>query len=282
MPAPDATVATVATVNVNGIRAAARKGLCEWLSTCRPDVVTLQEVRAPDEQVHDILGPGWHVAVAAGETKGRAGVAVASRWPLADVRRGDEHPALACTGRWIEADLVGDRFTAASPGHAGRSTLTVISAYAHTGDAAIPERMAEKHAFFGAVTERLAELRAGGHHVLLTGDLNVAHRQEDLKNWKGNLTSAGFLPEERAHFDHWFDTLGYVDLGRHFGGDGPGPYTWWSYRGRAFDNDSGWRIDYLIASPELAASATACRVDRAPSYAERWSDHAPVVATFGS
>jgi len=126
----------------------------------------------------------------------------------------------------------------------------------------------------------MEELRASGRHVLLTGDLNVAHREVDLKNWKGNLKSAGFLPEERAWFDQMFDELKWVDVARQLSGEGPGPYSWWSWRGKAFDNDAGWRIDYQIATPQLAEKAVDAAVDRAPSYAERWSDHAPVVVTY--
>ncbi len=274
---------TVASVNVNGLRAATRNGMHDWLAECRPDVVTLQEVRAPDELVVGLLGEGWSVAHAESGAKGRAGVAVASRRPLTDFRAGEHEPRFAGTGRWIEADIelaavdltAGDR-TGADAGE----RLTVISAYAHTGDAEVPARMAEKLAFFDAITERITTLRNDGRHVLLTGDLNVAHRDADLKNWKGNVGCAGCLPEERAHFDRWFDDLGWVDIGRTLAPAGPGPHTWWSYRGRAFDNDAGWRIDYQIASPELAAAAVQCRVDRAPSYDTRWSDHAPVVVTF--
>lgn len=261
----------VATVNVNGIRAALRNGMREWLATVEPDVVTMQEVRAPDELFREAFGEGWHIAHSESEAKGRAGVAVASRVGLRS-----EHSHLADRfsgqGRWIEACIEGvdDR------------PLTVISAYAHTGDEADPARMDEKHAFFQSATERIEQLRSEGGHVLLTGDLNVAHREVDLKNWKGNQKKAGFLPEEREHFDRMFDDLGWVDLGRRHGGDGPGPYTWWSYRGKAFDTDAGWRLDVHIASPDLAALATSVEVHRAPSYAERWSDHAPVVATFSS
>ncbi|MHB1137816.1 MAG: exodeoxyribonuclease III, partial [Microthrixaceae bacterium] len=97
---------------------------------------------------------------------------------------------------------------------------------------------------------------------------------------RNNLNKAGFHPSERAHLDRLFGELGWVDLGRRFAGEVPGPYTWWSYRGRAYDNDVGWRIDYQIASPELAELAKDVVVQRAPSHPERWSDHAPVVATF--
>jgi exodeoxyribonuclease-3 len=131
---------------------------------------------------------------------------------------------------------------------------------------------------------------------VLTGDLNIAHTEWDIKNWKGNRKSAGFLPEERAYLDRLVgpdgpnaDTAGtgpdggtpaWIDVQRSVVGEGPGPYTWWSQRGKAFDNDSGWRIDYQLATPDLAARATSARVDRAPSYDTRWTDHAPLVITY--
>jgi exodeoxyribonuclease III len=140
-------------------------------------------------------------------------------------------------------------------------------------------RQDEKYRFLAAIRARLDALSVGGRLVLLCGDLNVAHREEDLKNWRGNLGKAGFLPDERAWFDRLFQA-GWVDVGRRLAGEGPGPYTWWSWRGKAFDLDSGWRIDYQVASPALGPRAVTCEVDRAPSYAERWSDHAPVVAGY--
>ncbi|MBU3701228.1 MAG: exodeoxyribonuclease III [Acidimicrobiia bacterium] len=260
----------IATVNVNGLRAAARKGLHEWMAECGPDIVTLQEVRAPDEMVADLLGEGWNVVHAEAGEKGRAGVAVASRLPIIDHRHGDHSRSFAGKGRWIEADIRTGK----------RRRFTVISAYAHTGDETSPTKMREKLDWFAAATDRLGELRDEGGHVLLTGDLNVAHREADLKNWKGNLTSAGFLPEERAWFDRWFDELGWVDVVRAAHPEQAGPYSWWSFRGKAFDNDAGWRIDYQIASPDLARRARHARVDRAPSYDTRWSDHAPVVVDY--
>jgi exodeoxyribonuclease-3 len=263
-------VLTIATVNVNGLRAATRKGLHEWLDECAPDIVTLQEVRAPDDMVADLIGEGWYVVHAESSAKGRAGVAIASRTPIVAHRTGDHTPEFTDNGRWIEADIRTGK----------RRPLTVISAYAHTGDETSPVKMAEKLAWFDAATDRITELAADGRHVVLTGDLNVAHRELDLKNWKGNLKSAGFLPEERAYFDRWFDELGWIDVIRADAGDVPGPYSWWSFRGKAFDNDAGWRIDYQIATPQLAAKARAARVDRAPSYDTRWSDHAPVVVTY--
>jgi exodeoxyribonuclease-3 len=268
------TSLTVATVNVNGLRAAARKDMAAWVAESGADVVTLQEVRAPDDLVAglvaDVFGDDWHLCHAEAAAKGRAGVAVVSRLPIVRTADGSDEPCFAATGRWIEADVDADG-----------SPVTVISAYAHTGDADDADRMAEKLAWFDAATERLETLRAEGRHVLFTGDLNVAHRDADLKNWKGNVGRAGCHPDERARFDIWTDQLGWVDVARSLaGGDDDVAYTWWSYRGRAFDTDAGWRIDYQFATPELAAAAVSARVDRADSYDRRWSDHAPVVVTY--
>ena len=260
---------TIASVNVNGLRAAIKNGMHEWIAERKPDVITMQEVRAPDSLVPELMGDGWYVAHAESVHKGRAGVAIASRRPLVTSAIGKDHRIHDFSGRWVQADL-----------ETKNGNLTIVSAYVHTGDAESPERMTEKYAFLNEATKRLEALRKAGRHVLLTGDLNVAHREVDLKNWKGNLKSAGFLPEERAWFDELFDELEWVDVGRRLAGDGPGPYSWWSWRGKAFDNDAGWRIDYHIATPELAARATTGTIDRAPSYAERWSDHAPVVVTY--
>ncbi|HEV6953913.1 MAG TPA: exodeoxyribonuclease III [Promicromonospora sp.] len=269
----------VATANVNGIRAAARRGMQSWIDTRRPDVLLLQEVRAPDAVVHDLLD-GWHVAHVESEAKGRAGVLVASRLPLGAVRTGlapygqdpDGPEPVTDTGRWVEADLV----------LPDGGVLTAVSTYLHSGSTKPGEEhtMVAKYAYLEKVTARLAELAAAPTPSVVAGDLNIAHQNSDIKNWKGNLKSAGFLPEERAYVTRWLDELGWADLGRQHAGDGPGPYTWWSWRGKAFDNDAGWRIDYQLANPALASACRKIEVDRAPTYAERWSDHAPVVATY--
>ena len=264
---------TIASVNVNGIRAAVTNGMGAWWRQQRPDVVTMQEVRAPNGIVHPLVcevsgDPDIHVTHAESSSKGRAGVAIASRHPLLRVHR-DLEGDFDSTGRWIEALLD----TSDGKG------LVVASAYVHTGDVESPTRMAEKLAFLTAMGDRMETLRADGHHVVVTGDLNVGHRELDIKNWKGNRGKAGFLPEERSWFDRMIGT-GWVDVGRTQAGEVAGPYTWWSWRGKAFDVDSGWRIDYHIATPELAATASDVVVDRAPTYAERWSDHAPVRVTY--
>ncbi|MFJ3403701.1 exodeoxyribonuclease III [Promicromonospora sp. NPDC090134] len=268
----------VATANVNGIRAAVRRGIESWIATRTPDVLLLQEVRAPDKLVREVLD-GWHVAHAESEVKGRAGVVVASRLPLGDVRTGlathgpdGAAETGADTGRWVEADV---RLP-------DGGTLTAVSAYLHSGSTTPGQEhtMVAKYAYLEKVTARLAELSAAQVPAVVAGDLNIAHQNVDIKNWKGNQKSAGFLPEERAYVTRWIDEHRWTDLGRSHAGDGPGPYTWWSWRGAAFDNDSGWRIDYQLANPALAGACRKVEVDRAPTYAERWSDHAPVVATY--
>ncbi|MFT4298910.1 MAG: exodeoxyribonuclease III [Aeromicrobium sp.] len=264
----------LATVNVNGIRAAWNKnrgqstGLAEFLAERDCDIVTLQEVRAPDALVHEMLaGTGYHVAHAEAADKGRAGVAVLSRLEPAAIRIGLGGPSDE-SGRWIEADLP----------HAGGS-LTVVSAYVHTGGVGTPKQDL-KYQFLDDMIVRLGELRDSGAHAVVTGDLNVAHTPRDIRNAKGNVKKAGFLPEERAYFDRFFGELGWVDVARRLAGDVDGPYTWWSMRGQAFDNDTGWRIDYQMATPDLGESAVSAVVDRAESWAERWSDHAPLVVDY--
>ncbi len=271
-------VLIVATANVNGIRAAFRRRMDAWIADRTPDVLLLQEVRAPDELVREYLD-GWHVAHEPSELKGRAGVAVASRFPLREVRTGlaqhgpagEQEPPVD-TGRWIEADVV----------LPDGGLVTVVSAYLHSGSTNPGQEhtMAAKYAHLDKVTARLAELGEAAHPVLTAGDLNIAHREVDIANWKGNLKSAGFLPDERAYVDRWTGELGWTDLGRAHGGDGPGPFTWWTWRGKAYENDRGWRIDYQLANAALAERALKVEVDRAPSYEERWSDHAAVVATY--
>jgi exodeoxyribonuclease-3 len=264
----------IATVNVNGIRAAYKKGMAEWLEPRDVDILCLQEVRAPDEVVHQLIGEGWYILHAEAEAKGRAGVAIASRQEPAATRVGIGDDYFATTGRWVEADY------AVRDGGGKDTTLTVVSAYVHSGEVDTPKQV-DKYRFLDVMIARLPELAKHSDHALVVGDLNVGHTELDIKNWKGNTKRAGFLPEERAYFDRFFgDEIGWRDVHRGLAGDVDGPYTWWSQRGKAFDTDTGWRIDYHMATSGLAASALSAVVDRAPSWDTRFSDHAPLVVDY--
>ncbi len=270
----------VASVNVNGVRAAFRKGMEPWLQSAGIDVLALQEVRAEREDLVALLGADWVVADHPATAKGRAGVAVATRVPHVDARVTLGPEGVDTAGRWLEVDVP-------TP---GGKTLTVVSCYVHSGEVGTPKQDA-KYGFLELMNKRMAELGKAPNPVVVVGDLNVGHRSLDIKNWKGNLKNSGFLPRERAHFDTWIgheESAAYntgqdgrfVDVGRAFHGEVEGPYTWWSWRGKAFDNDTGWRIDYHLANQPLAGTVASYRVDRAPSYDTRWSDHAPVVVDY--
>ncbi|WP_207345905.1 exodeoxyribonuclease III [Arthrobacter sp. E3] len=267
----------IASVNVNGIRAAYKNGMAPWLAERDVDILCLQEVRAPDAIVEGFLGEEWHLLHAEAEAKGRAGVLIATRKDVLEpvatrVGIGDDY--FATTGRWVEADyeLNGADGTA--------TTLTVVSAYVHSGEVGTPKQD-DKFRFLDTMISRLPQLAAGSEHALVVGDLNVGHKTLDIKNWKGNVKRSGFLPEERAYFDRFFgEEIGYKDVARELAGEVDGPYTWWSNRGQAFTNDTGWRIDYHMATPNLASKALTSVVDRAESYEARFSDHAPLVVDY--
>lgn len=264
---------TVSTINVNGIRAAVKQrstdnpGLLAWLQETRADLVCLQETRADDEQLAVALGPaladGWHVASAQPQQKGRNGVAVLCREPFEAVRIGCGADEFALHGRYLEVDTAG---------------LTVASVYVPTGEAET-DRQAEKERFMAVVAARMADLLAGPREAVLCGDWNIAHTENDIKNWRGNVKKSGFLPQERQWLTDLLAT-GWVDVVREAHPGVAGPYAWWSWRGKAFDNDAGWRIDYQLATPGLAARAGAAGTERPAAYALRWSDHAPVTVEY--
>ncbi|QYX83203.1 exodeoxyribonuclease III [Streptomyces akebiae] len=268
-----ARVLTVTSVNVNGLRAAAKKGFVEWLAGTSADVLCLQEVRAEPEQLPaGVRQPeGWHVVHAPAAAKGRAGVSLYSRREPDRVRIGFGSAEFDGSGRYVEVDLPG---------------VTVASLYLPSGEVGT-ERQDEKVRFMDEFLAYLKELReraaADGREVVVCGDWNIAHQPADLKNWRGNQKNSGFLPEERAWLGRVLDEAdgGYVDVVRALHPDVEGPYSWWSYRGRAFERDTGWRIDLAVATPGLASKAVKAFVERAASHDERWSDHAPVTVVFG-
>lgn len=275
----------IISANVNGIRAAARRGGITWLAAARPDVICMQEVRATPEQLAATLSAtplrDWEVSQSASERPGHAGVAILTRPGLREGVPDGAAPALpgkpSEQGRWAQVGV-----PAAGPGVPG-GTLEIATAYVHTGAPDGPAWRA-KEDFLGFLDNWLAA--HDQRPALLTGDLNVAHTEADIKNWRGNRGKPGFLASERSHLDRWFAAppqgLGWIDLGRRFGGHGPGPYTWWSWRGRGFDTDGGWRIDYAIASAPLAPAVNSVAVAKAETYAQRWSDHAPLLVDLGA
>ncbi len=267
----------IISINVNGIRASARKGGLDKLAALKPDVVCMQEVRANREQLDEALagsefaGTKWSIYLADAEAKGRAGVAILSELPVTSIKASVGSAQFAKSGRWIQGDID----TKVGP-------LTIASAYIPTGQVDTPKQI-EKYAFLDAMTKRLRALHKaannGGNQALVVGDYNIGRTELDIKNWRGNVKNSGFLPEERAYLTKWVDS-GWADLGRDFAGEVEGPYTWWSMRGQAFDKDTGWRIDCMYSTPGLASKLKKFEVDRALSYDTRWSDHAPVIASF--
>jgi exodeoxyribonuclease-3 len=254
-----------------------------WLATRDVDILAIQEVRASTDDLVELLGPEWNVLHDAATAKGRAGVAIASRASASIHRVEIGAQEFDTAGRWLEADYT-----------VNGKTITVVSCYVHSGEVDTPKQE-EKWKFLDAMEKRMSELSAEREFALVLGDLNVGHRELDIKNWKGNVKRAGFLPRERAYFDRILGAadgsiecadgttrvgLGWVDVGRASAGEVPGPYTWWSWRGQAFDTDAGWRIDYHLATPALAALASNYTVDRAAAYDQRWSDHTPVVVDY--
>ena len=268
---------TITTVNVNGLRAASGKGFDAWLAATGADVVCLQEVRAEHAQVPAPLREpeGWaRPLFAPAAAKGRAGVGLYTRVEPTRSQVGFGSTEFDESGRYLEIDL---------PPVDGLPGITVASLYLPSGETGTPrqeekERFMEE--FLGYLKQARKRLEAQGRELVVCGDWNIAHREADLKNWKSNQKTAGFLPQERSWFTQVLDEAGYVDVVRSLHPDVEGPYSWWSYRGRAFDNNAGWRIDMVCTTPGIAAKATSAVVERAATHAERWSDHAPVTVTF--
>ncbi len=280
----------VASFNVNGIRAARRRGFDAWLAERGADVVAVQELRCPAAEVG--VFDGYHAAIDVGSVPGRNGVAVLTRTPPAAVRSWDVQPPrarglgeFAHEGRYLEVDLA-DR------------PLTVANLYLPKGglpaELQRPGSMREKpdggakHArkmrFLAAFARELDRNRraalAAGREFLLVGDLNVAHTEHDVTNWRPARKMEGFLPEEREWFGSVTGPRRLVDVVRHLHGDRPGPLTWWSWAGESFAKDVGWRIDHQLATPRLANAAVSVRVDKERSADARLSDHAPLVVSY--
>jgi exodeoxyribonuclease-3 len=251
----------VITLNVNGIRSAARKGLYRWLAAQKPDVVCLQEIKAHDADLDATMRAprGLYGSFSHADKKGYAGVALYSRVRPEAVREGFGVKEFDDEGRYLEA-----RF----------GNLSVISLYLPSGSSG-PHRQASKFRFLEAFLPILRKLARSGREVILCGDWNIAHQEIDLKNWRANQKNSGFLPEERAWLTRVFDEAGFVDVFRRLNHK-PEQYTWWSNRGQAWAKNVGWRIDYQVATPGIAARAVKASIFKR----RRFSDHAPLTIDY--
>lgn len=251
----------VITLNLNGIRSAASKGVFAWLRGQDADVVCLQETKAHESQLagHDVELPGYHRFFYDAERPGYSGTALYSREEPDEVVRGFGIAEFDREGRYLEA-----RFR----------KIAIVSLYLPSGSSG-PERQASKFRFLDAFMPHLLALRRRRREYILCGDWNIAHQPIDLKNWKSNQKNSGFLPEERAWMDELLGPAGYIDAFREVN-DQPDQYTWWSNRGQAWAKNVGWRIDYQIVSRGLAGLAEAVHIHKS----SRFSDHAPLVIDY--
>ncbi len=252
-------------LNLNGIRSAAQKGLSNWAQSQGADAIGVQELKAQAQDVaghlDSLAGLRGHFQFA--HKKGYSGVGLYTRKAPSDVRIGFDGGEFDAEGRYVEC-----RFDTA------RRKLSLISCYFPSGSSG-EERQAAKFRFLPLLYAHLMRLKAEREFILV-GDVNIAHQEIDLKNWRSNQKNSGFLPEERAWMTNLLSTGGLVDVFRTLNPH-PEQYTWWSARGQAWANNVGWRLDYHLATPALAAKAT-----REHIYLdERFSDHAPLTIDYG-
>ncbi len=251
----------IISINTNGIRAAARKGFFQWLPQQQADVVCIQETKAQIHQLDDpIYHPkDFHCYYVDAQKKGYSGVALYARREPDEIIKGLDWPEMDDEGRCIEARFV---------------NLSVISLYLPSGSSG-ELRQSFKFQILDKLMERLKIMQASGRDYVICGDWNTAHKEVDLKNWRGNRKNSGFLPEERAWMDDLFGPVGFVDAFRAVNQE-PNQYTWWSNRGQAWAKNVGWRIDYQVITPGLADKVQATAIYKE----QRFSDHAPLIIDY--
>lgn len=253
----------VISLNLNGIRSAASKGFYDWLAEQHADLVCLQELKAQKTNLteHMLQPPGYFGYFHYAAKKGYSGVGIYSTRPADNVIEGLGHADIDSEGRYLEAQF---------------GNLSVISLYLPSGSSG-PDRQAVKFSVLDRFYPHLHALLNSGREVVICGDWNIAHQAIDLKNWRGNQKNSGFLPEERAWFGNILNNQGWVDVYRRLHPDTTDDcYTWWSNRGQAWAKNVGWRIDYQVATPGLAATAKNCSIYKD----QRISDHAPLVIDY--
>lgn len=251
----------IISLNLNGIRAAARKGFFSWLEQQDADVICLQELKAQLNQIEDPMywPEPYHCYYHPAEQKGYSGVGIYCRAKPDEVQIGIDWPEFDQEGRFIEARF-GD--------------LLVSSLYLPSGSSKT-ERQDFKYVVMDGLMPLLRDKQADGNRHIICGDWNIAHKKIDLKNWRGNQKNSGFLPEERAWMDQLFGEEAWVDGFRQVNPE-PEQYTWWSNRGQAWANNTGWRIDYQVLSANLRDSVKSADIYKE----ERFSDHAPLTLEY--
>ncbi|WP_241673205.1 exodeoxyribonuclease III [Lacisediminimonas profundi] len=253
----------IISANLNGIRSAAKKGFFDWMAQQDADFICVQELKAQSgDMTPEFLTPhGYNGTFHFAAKKGYSGTGVYSRLKPDHMQIGFGDEEFDAEGRYVQCDF---------------GNLSVISLYCPSGSSS-DERQQAKFRFMARFLPHLEMLAACGREVVICGDWNIAHKEIDLKNWKSNQKNSGFLPEERAWMTTLFDETGWRDVYRLLHPDTTGEaYTWWSNRGQAWAKNVGWRIDYQIATPGVAATARAASVYKDA----RFSDHAPLTISY--
>lgn len=251
----------IITLNCNGLRSASAKGFFAWMAGQDADVVCLQETRLQNEHSNNgmFAAERYHSYFLNAEKKGYSGVALYSRKKPDGVVYGLGWDELDNEGRYLQADY---------------GNLSVVSLYMPSGSSG-EERQAIKYRFMDRFMEKLKELRRTRREYIICGDWNIAHKNIDIKNWRGNQKNSGFLPEERAWMDELFGAAGFIDAFREVSGEAE-QYTWWSNRGQAWAKNVGWRIDYQVITPGLKGKVRSASIYKD----ERFSDHAPLIMEY--
>lgn len=250
----------IITFNANGIRSASTKGFWEWFDQQQADVLCIQELKAQEKDLTpEVLHQdGYHVFMHCAQKRGYSGCAVYTKKKPDDVKIGFDNEEFDAEGRYVEVTL---------------GNLKVISVYFPSGSSS-EERQEAKYRFLDAFMPHLKNLFMSGYEVVVCGDVNIAHKEIDIKNWKGNLKNSGFLPQERQWLTDLF-SFGWCDVFRQLDPSAD-RYTWWSHRGQARAKNVGWRIDYQIATPGLAQRARNTSIYNE----EKFSDHAPLIIDY--
>lgn len=250
----------ISSYNINGVRAAHRKGLLEWVNTSNPDIICIQELRADIDQVpEELKDQGYHQIYYSAEKKGYSGVAIYSKKTPISIQEGIGVDWIDEEGRVVMAEF---------------EELTLFSVYVPSGSRG-DARQVLKMEFLDHFIEFGKNFTGGSKPALFCGDFNICHREIDIHNPHQQNNNSGFLPEERAWVTSFLET-GYEDVFRKLKPDEKDLYSWWSYRAASKERNKGWRIDYHFATPDLAEKAVEASIEK------EWdiSDHAPVTITY--